>query len=480
MQTVSPVVSASAGGAPPGAADSAAADGVFPAAMTQAMSPSSGKASPPAAGKALPVALAEAVTVPSAALADAGGEGDVPAQAASSGGAPTVKGAPPAARTPLPQVTDALQDISDGRAAAPRAEAAGATAALAQGVHAKPDEVVGSDLSAPVEPPPGGAPAGDKPKKPADGRAAEASAVPLPPDTAALGEPVPPVAVTLPATPAPRAVAAEATAKARGQVAQRPAAEQAYGLMTLAQPVAVAGASERPALPSPAVAVGVRSTAGTRPASAAGTGTAPAAVTANVGVAERMPMADPPLPSTGMDAGPGAAPALAPAGVGVPGLAPAPAPAATVQVPEFNLAATPGDAQFGSELGERVLWLVREGMHEARLQLNPRELGPVEVRLSVGDGAAQVSFSAQHAGTAAAVQQSLPQLRDLLAQQGLHLGQAAVFHQPTGDGDAARQQQAASGQPGWHGGSGQGSELDDALPAAPARLLGRGLVDAYA
>ena len=40
--------------------------------------------------------------------------------------------------------------------------------------------------------------------------------------------------------------------------------------------------------------------------------------------------------------------------------------------------------------------------------------------------------------------------------------------------------QAASGQPGWHGGSGQGSELDDALPAAPARLLGRGLVDAYA
>ena len=128
-----------------------------------------------------------------------------------------------------------------------------------------------------------------------------------------------------------------------------------------------------------------------------------------------------------------------------------------------------------------MLWLVREGMHEARLQLNPRELGPVEVRLSVGDGAAQVSFSAQHAGTAAAVQQSLPQLRELLAQQGLQLGQASVFHQPTGDGDAARQQQAASGQPGWHGAGGQGSEeLDAALPAAPARLLGRGLVDAYA
>jgi flagellar hook-length control protein FliK len=446
MQTVSPVVSAGAGGAPPGAAESAAADGVFPAAMTQAMSPSPGKAPPPAAGKALPVVPAEAVTVPSAALADTGGEGDAPAQSMPSGVVPALDGEPPAAvQARLPRVTDALQDISAGRAAAPRAEAAGAQAADA--------ETALSELPAP---------AGVRPQKPAGRRAADEPAVPSLPGMAVATDPMSPPAVRPPANPAPRAVAAEATAKAREQVAQRPAADQAHGLMAMEQAAASPAPLARPV------------------SAAAGAAAAPtaAAVTTNAGVTERVLTADSPLPVTGMDAGPVATPALAPAGVGVP--APAPAPAATVQVPEFSLAATPGSAQFGPQLGDRVLWLVHEGMHEARLQLNPRELGPVEVRLSVGDGAAQVSFSAQHAGTAAAVQQSLPQLRDLLAQQGLQLGQASVFHQPAGDGDAGRQQQAASGQSGWHGGGGQGPELDDTLPALPARLLGRGLVDAYA
>jgi flagellar hook-length control protein FliK len=306
------------------------------------------------------------------------------------------------------------------------------------------------------------APAGVRPQKPAGRRAADEPAVPSLPGMAVATDPMSPPAVRPPANPAPRAVAAEATAKAREQVAQRPAADQAHGLMAMEQAAASPAPLARPV------------------SAAAGAAAAPtaAAVTTNAGVTERVLTADSPLPVTGMDAGPVATPALAPAGVGVP--APAPAPAATVQVPEFSLAATPGSAQFGPQLGDRVLWLVHEGMHEARLQLNPRELGPVEVRLSVGDGAAQVSFSAQHAGTAAAVQQSLPQLRDLLAQQGLQLGQASVFHQPAGDGDAGRQQQAASGQSGWHGGGGQGPELDDTLPALPARLLGRGLVDAYA
>ncbi|GAB4357208.1 MAG: hypothetical protein Kow0073_15120 [Immundisolibacter sp.] len=499
MQTVSAVVSASAGGVPPGPAESVPADGVFPVAMKQAMSPSSGKPWPAGAGRALPVvseaapavfttqaasavpgepsrpaALVSATAVSSAALTEAGSQDDVPATAAVSYEVPTVTDGL-LTETHATSVANALQDVSDGRAAAPELPAAGAAVHALQRGRATSREAVDSGLSARIDPPVGSA-RGDESKKPVDGRAA---AAPLPPD-GTPGAPVAPVVGMLPATPAPRARAAEATEKARESMTQRPAADRAYGLMALAPPPVLPGEWQPPAPPAPATADGVSPRANARPAAVVGTGAAPtAAVMASVGVAERMPSADPPRPSTGMDAGPVAAPALAPTTVGVPAPAPAPAPAATAQVPEFNLVATPGDAQFGPQLGERVLWLVREGMHEARLQLNPRELGPVEVRLSVGDGAAQVSFSAQHAGTAAAVQQSLPQLRDLLAQQGLHLGQAAVFHQPTGDGDAARQQ-GTSAQPGWHAGGGAGAEFDDASPVAPARLLGRGLVDAYA
>ena len=162
----------------------------------------------------------------------------------------------------------------------------------------------------------------------------------------------------------------------------------------------------------------------------------------------------------------------------VPG-APRAAAADGASALELPLAAAPGSPQFSHELGERLLWLVREGLHEARLQLNPRDLGPIEVRLGISDGAGQVSFSAQHAGTAAAVQQSLPQLREMLAQQGLQLGQAEVF-----------QQQARAGQQMPQDGTSRQARGDAQAPAvldldAPvigerARVIGRGLVDAYA
>ena len=144
---------------------------------------------------------------------------------------------------------------------------------------------------------------------------------------------------------------------------------------------------------------------------------------------------------------------------------------------ELPLAATPGSPEFSHELGERLLWLVREGVHEARLQLNPRELGPIEVRLGVSDGAAQVSFSAQHAGTAAAVQHSLPQLREMLAQQGLQLGQAEVSQQQPGTGQQTPQQErSAAGDA--RGPAGRG--VDEPFAGERVRVIGRGLVDAYA
>ena len=157
------------------------------------------------------------------------------------------------------------------------------------------------------------------------------------------------------------------------------------------------------------------------------------------------------------------------------------APAASGGPPlELPVAAAPGSPQFSQELGERLLWLVREGLHEARLQLNPRELGPIEVRIGVSDGAAQLSFSAQHAGTAAAVQQSLPQLRELLAQQGLQLGQADVSQQQAGAGQQTPQQGTSQQAAGEARGSAAGMAAGGPVIGERVRVIGRGLVDAYA
>lgn len=468
MQTVTPI-SSSGAPASAGASEDSGDTAAFHATLRGAMAPSGGKDLPPTDGEALPdgvqPAQAAQATAASPAAAAAGkpSEGDsdeVPADIGSD----------------LPTITSALHDIAASRQAARAGRPALAPVASAA-------QTVVTD--APAEPATAANPLGPAGRltdasatadaehdTPAEPRAAEAlttpSAVPMAAPTS------PPVAPSGTGTP----IAAAATAHAREVVLDRPAANRASGLLGKAPPAPadVDAPAAGPALPpnTPSAPPGngnplagatrhvhhavASASANSGPAPVAAQTLSPADSTA-AGAAALAATVGPAPPSPAVTVGSGAGPVSAP--------------------PDLHIAASPGSPQFGPELGERVLWLVRDGLHEARLQLNPRDLGPVEVRLSFGDGAAQVSFSTQHAGTAAAVQQSLPQLRDLLAQQGLQLGQATVSHQPAGDGQAAQQQaQGSGGQPGWE--RSRGGDVDDSLPGPTARAVGHGLVDAYA
>ncbi len=51
----------------------------------------------------------------------------------------------------------------------------------------------------------------------------------------------------------------------------------------------------------------------------------------------------------------------------------------------------------------------------------------MEVRISVRESDASVTFVAAHADTRAALEQAMPKLRDMLASQGLALADSAVF-----------------------------------------------------
>jgi len=80
-----------------------------------------------------------------------------------------------------------------------------------------------------------------------------------------------------------------------------------------------------------------------------------------------------------------------------------------------------------------VAWLGGQGIKQARIRLHPEELGSLDVKVSVTHGRVDVVFSAQHPAAVAAVQQSLPQLDQMLAQHGLSLGHAEVGQQDRGD-----------------------------------------------
>ncbi|HYF58834.1 MAG TPA: flagellar hook-length control protein FliK [Burkholderiaceae bacterium] len=111
--------------------------------------------------------------------------------------------------------------------------------------------------------------------------------------------------------------------------------------------------------------------------------------------------------------------AAPPAPPGAPAASEAPAPSFPVTVPV-------PDPRFGEALGERVTWLVREGLQSAELTLNPLELGPIRIELRLDGDAATIGFSALQAETRGAIEQALPKLRELLSQQGLQLGGAQI------------------------------------------------------
>ena len=97
-----------------------------------------------------------------------------------------------------------------------------------------------------------------------------------------------------------------------------------------------------------------------------------------------------------------------------------------------------GTAAFNDELGGKLTWMAHQGVESASLQLSPEHLGPLEVRISVQDGAASVWFGATHADTRAALEQALPHLREMFASQGLTLSDSGVSREsPRGQGQKA-------------------------------------------
>jgi len=97
-----------------------------------------------------------------------------------------------------------------------------------------------------------------------------------------------------------------------------------------------------------------------------------------------------------------------------------------------------GSAAFADEVSSRVTSLAQSGITQAQLQLNPADLGPVQVHITMQSGQASVWFGATHADTRAALEQSLPRLREMFAGAGLPLTDSGVFREPP------QQQQAQS------------------------------------
>jgi flagellar hook-length control protein FliK len=147
--------------------------------------------------------------------------------------------------------------------------------------------------------------------------------------------------------------------------------------------------------------------------------------------------------------------------------------------PTDRLSARVGTPAWDNQVGQKVIWMVGGEDQSATLELNPPDLGPVQVVLNVSNDLASVTFSSQQLEVRQALENALPRLREMMSESGIALGEALV-----NAGAEGRQGQdgQGSGRPGrGNGGTGTGGDSVVAEAAPRQRILGgAGAVDTFA
>jgi flagellar hook-length control protein FliK len=137
--------------------------------------------------------------------------------------------------------------------------------------------------------------------------------------------------------------------------------------------------------------------------------------------------------SAGSRAGEGAATAPVLWGVGASAAAATSGPSVagtSAAVSHQSLATRVQDPDFPETLAHSVTVLARQGIQEAKLHLNPAEMGSVSVYITVSGQQAQVDFAASASATRAALEASLSHLASALHSAGLTLTGGGVSPEP--------------------------------------------------
>lgn len=130
--------------------------------------------------------------------------------------------------------------------------------------------------------------------------------------------------------------------------------------------------------------------------------------------------------------------------------------------------------QWGQAVTEKVMWMSSKGIKEAVIQLDPPELGSLQIKVSVHQDQAHVSFTVQHASVREALDQQSMRLREMFAEDGLHLADVDVSDQSQSKEERDSEREHSLGQ------ATANDEVDN-VSVTPLQSQNRpySLVDAY-
>lgn len=139
------------------------------------------------------------------------------------------------------------------------------------------------------------------------------------------------------------------------------------------------------------------------------------------------------------------------------------------------------DPRWAQQLGERVAWLARGNVQNAQININPAQLGPIQINISLNGDQMTANFVSAHQEVRQALEDAMPRLREMLSGAGINLGQSNV-------GSQAQQQARQDSSPQTRDTPRYGSEdailpqdkpTDSRITGLPIQR-GRGMVDLFA
>ncbi|CAG9932663.1 flagellar hook-length control protein FliK [Candidatus Nitrotoga arctica] len=132
---------------------------------------------------------------------------------------------------------------------------------------------------------------------------------------------------------------------------------------------------------------------------------------------------------------------------------------------------------WADEFSQKIVWVATQHGQSAELHLNPPQLGPVDVLIKVDGGQATAIFTSAHAVVRDAIEQALPKLREMLADNGIMLSNATVSDQ------SPREQQTKQTDQ-QHRRESRQAKIDDAILVSSTQVRSgryqQGSVDTFA
>ena len=144
-----------------------------------------------------------------------------------------------------------------------------------------------------------------------------------------------------------------------------------------------------------------------------------------------------------------------------------------------HLAPRVGTPAWDQAVGQKVVWMVAGGQQTAELTLNPPDLGPLKVVLSVNNDQANATFTSANPDVRDALESALPKLRQMMSDAGVQLSGFSVGTQSSQQGNTPQDSRSGS-----RSSSAQTSSTDTTIAgvtSSTGKVISKiGMVDTFA